>query len=84
MTRDPRFDVLFESVQIGPVTAKNRFYQVPALLWNGVQLAAVARQDAGDEGGRWLGPRTRCRTSRPEHAVSSRTNSPGVIGIATD
>ena len=29
MTRDPRFDVLFESVQIGPVTAKNRFYQVP-------------------------------------------------------
>jgi len=29
MTRDPRFDVLFEPVQIGPVTAKNRFYQVP-------------------------------------------------------
>jgi dimethylamine/trimethylamine dehydrogenase len=29
MTRDPRYDILFESVQIGPVTAKNRFYQVP-------------------------------------------------------
>ena len=29
MTRDPRYDVLFESVKIGPVTAKNRFYQVP-------------------------------------------------------
>lgn len=28
MTRDPRFDVLFEPVKIGPVTAKNRFYQV--------------------------------------------------------
>ncbi len=27
--RDPRFDVLFEPVQIGPVTARNRFYQVP-------------------------------------------------------
>ena len=27
--RDPRYDVLFESVQIGPVTAPNRFYQVP-------------------------------------------------------
>ena len=27
--RDPRFDVLFEPVRIGPVTAKNRFYQVP-------------------------------------------------------
>lgn len=29
MPRDPRFDVLFEQVQIGPVTAPNRFYQVP-------------------------------------------------------
>lgn len=29
MTRDPRFDILFEPVQIGPVVAKNRFYQVP-------------------------------------------------------
>ncbi len=26
---DPRYDVLFEPVKIGPVTAKNRFYQVP-------------------------------------------------------
>ena len=29
MARDPRYDVLFEPVQIGPVTARNRFYQVP-------------------------------------------------------
>ena len=29
MPRDPRFDVLFEPVAIGPVTAPNRFYQVP-------------------------------------------------------
>jgi dimethylamine/trimethylamine dehydrogenase len=27
MTRDPRYDVLFEPVQIGPKVAKNRFYQ---------------------------------------------------------
>ncbi|MSP03229.1 MAG: NADH:flavin oxidoreductase [Acetobacteraceae bacterium] len=27
--RDPRFDILFEPVRIGPVTAKNRFYQAP-------------------------------------------------------
>jgi dimethylamine/trimethylamine dehydrogenase len=26
---DPRYDVLFEPVKIGPVTTKNRFYQVP-------------------------------------------------------
>ncbi len=29
MPRDPRFDILFEPVAIGPVTAPNRFYQVP-------------------------------------------------------
>ncbi|MGE0118887.1 MAG: FAD-dependent oxidoreductase [Dongiaceae bacterium] len=29
MPRDPRYDILFEPVPIGPVTAKNRFYQVP-------------------------------------------------------
>ena len=29
MTRDPRFDILFEPLKIGPVTTKNRFYQVP-------------------------------------------------------
>ena len=27
--RDPRYDILFEPVRIGPVTTKNRFYQVP-------------------------------------------------------
>jgi dimethylamine/trimethylamine dehydrogenase len=27
--RDPHFDILFETVKIGPVTAKNRFYQAP-------------------------------------------------------
>jgi len=29
VSRDPRYDILFEPVRIGPVTAKNRFYQVP-------------------------------------------------------
>ena len=29
MSRDSRYDILFEPVKIGPVTAKNRFYQVP-------------------------------------------------------
>ncbi|SEL21114.1 dimethylamine/trimethylamine dehydrogenase [Roseovarius azorensis] len=29
MSRDPRHDILFEPVRIGPVTAPNRFYQVP-------------------------------------------------------
>ena len=29
MPRDPRYDILFQPVKIGPVTAKNRFFQVP-------------------------------------------------------
>jgi dimethylamine/trimethylamine dehydrogenase len=29
MSRDPRYDILFEPIKIGPVTAKNRFYQAP-------------------------------------------------------
>ena len=29
MSRNPRYDILFDPVKIGPVTAPNRFYQVP-------------------------------------------------------
>ncbi len=29
MARDPRHDILFEPIQIGPKTLRNRFYQVP-------------------------------------------------------
>ncbi len=29
MSRDPKYDILFEPIKIGPVTARNRFYQVP-------------------------------------------------------
>ncbi|MCA3561989.1 MAG: hypothetical protein IOC82_13270 [Aestuariivirga sp.] len=53
MTRDPRYDILFESVRIGPVTARNRFYQVPHCNGMGYRdasaLAAMRRMKA--EGG---------------------------------
>jgi dimethylamine/trimethylamine dehydrogenase len=35
MTRDSRYDILFEPLQIGPVTTKNRFYQVPHCTGSG-------------------------------------------------
>ena len=38
MCRDPRYDVLFEPVRIGPVTARNRFYQVPHCSGAGAQF----------------------------------------------
>jgi len=33
--RDSRYDILFEPMKIGPVTAKNRFYQVPHCTGSG-------------------------------------------------
>ena len=38
MARDPRFDVLFDPVRIGPVTAPSRFYQVPHCTGMGYRL----------------------------------------------
>ena len=46
MPRDPRYDILFEPVQIGPVTARNRFYQVPhctGLGWLRPRMVAALR-----------------------------------------
>lgn len=37
MTRDPRYDILFEPMKIGPHTAKNRFIQVPHCNGMGVK-----------------------------------------------
>ena len=45
-TRDPRYDILFEPVKIGPVTAPNRFYQVPhctGLGWVRPRMLAALR-----------------------------------------
>ena len=38
MARDPRYDILFEPVTIGPVTTKNRFYQVPHCTGMGYKM----------------------------------------------
>ncbi len=53
MTRDPRYDVLFEPVQLGPVTARNRFYQVPHCNGLGVQYPSsmAAMRGVKAEGG---------------------------------
>ena len=37
MSRDPRHDILFEPVRIGPKTLRNRFYQVPHCTGFGVE-----------------------------------------------
>jgi dimethylamine/trimethylamine dehydrogenase len=46
-SRDPRFKLLFQPLAIGPVTAKNRFYQVPhctGMGWAKPRSLAAMRQ----------------------------------------
>ena len=53
MSRDPRYDILFEPVRIGPVTARNRFYQVPhcnGMGFNSPQTHAKMRAMKGEGG----------------------------------
>lgn len=45
--RDPRYDILFEQVQIGPVIAKNRFYQVPHCNGGGYRDPSAAAEMRG-------------------------------------
>lgn len=53
MTRDPRYDILFEPLDIGPVTAKNRFFQVPHCNGGGYRdpSAAAQMRNSKAEGG---------------------------------
>jgi dimethylamine/trimethylamine dehydrogenase len=54
MSRDPRYDILFEPMKIGPVTAKNRFYQVPHCNGMGFNLPQThARMRAMKGEGGW-------------------------------
>ncbi len=45
--RDPRYDILFEPVRIGPHTAKNRFYQVPHCNGGGYRDPSAAAEMRG-------------------------------------
>ena len=54
MPRDPRHDVLFEPLRIGPKTLRNRFYQVPHCTGFGVQKpGSQARYRATKAEGGW-------------------------------
>ena len=51
--RDPRHDVLFEPVRIGPKTLRNRFYQVPHCTGYGTRkpYSQAAHRGIKAEGG---------------------------------
>ena len=45
-----RYKILFESVEIGPKVAKNRFYQVPHAMGSGNDMPCLLyTSDAADE-----------------------------------
>ena len=77
MSRNPRYDILFEPVRIGPKTAKNRFYQVPHCTGMGFDLPhSVARlREIKAEGG-WGVVNTEYCSIHPEsddtHRLSAR------------
>src|SRR5438046_5568869 len=54
MARDPRYDILFEPVRIGPKVLRNRFYQVPHCTGFGVVKPwSQARHRGMKAEGRW-------------------------------
>jgi len=54
MARDPRYDILFERGKIGPITVKNRFYQVPHCNGGGYRdPSAVAQMRRMKSEGGW-------------------------------
>ncbi|MFQ5939359.1 MAG: FAD-dependent oxidoreductase [Alphaproteobacteria bacterium] len=77
MARDPKFDVLFEPIQIGPKTMKNRFWQVPHCIGAGSERPGTqaANRAMKAEGG-WGVVCTEYCSIHPEsddtHRVSAR------------
>lgn len=77
MSRDPKHDILFEPIQIGPKTMKNRFYQVPHCIGAGTEKPGTqaANRAMKAEGG-WGACCTEYCSIHPEsddtHRVSAR------------
>ena len=77
MPRDPKHDILFEPIQIGPKTMKNRFYQIPHCIGAGSEKPGTQAANRGTkaEGG-WGACSTEYCSISPEsddtHRVSAR------------
>ena len=84
MTRDPRYDVLFEPVRIGPVTARNRFYQPPHCNGMGrIRPRAHARMRGIKAEGGWGRHQHRALRHPPLGGDVSRGGAYSVGTIAT-
>ncbi len=66
MARDPRHDVLFEPVVVGPRTLRNRFYQTPHSTGFGERPLAQAAFRATKAEGGWAGVNLELTSIDPE------------------
>src|SRR5271170_7432261 len=77
MARDPKHDILFQPIKIGPKTLRNRFYQVPHCIGAGSDKPGfqAAHRSLKAEGG-WAGINTEYCSIHPEsddtHRLSAR------------
>src|ERR1700757_5501255 len=77
MARDPKHDVLFQPIKIGPKTLRNRFSQVPHCIGAGSDRPGfqAANRSLKAEGG-WAGINTEYCSIHPEsddtHRLSAR------------
>jgi len=76
VARDPKYDVLFEPVQIGPKTLKNRFYQVPHCIGAGSEKPGFqAYHRAVKAEGGWGAVCTEYCSIHPESDDTSRVSA---------
>ena len=77
MARDPKHDILFQPIKIGPKVLRNRFYQVPHCIGAGSDRPGfqAAHRSLKAEGG-WAGINTEYCSIHPEsddtHRLSAR------------
>jgi dimethylamine/trimethylamine dehydrogenase len=76
VARDPKYDVLFEPVKIGPKTLKNRFYQVPHCIGAGSEKPGMQAYHRGikAEGG-WAACCTEYCSISPESDDTMRVSA---------
>ncbi len=76
MPRDPRHDILFEPIRIGPKLLKNRFFQVPQCTGAGMRYpgANARHREVKAEGG-WAGICTEATSIHPESDQTTSTVS---------
>jgi dimethylamine/trimethylamine dehydrogenase len=76
VARDPKYDVLFEPVKIGPKTLRNRFYQVPHCIGAGSEKPGMQAYHRGikAEGG-WAACCTEYCSISPESDDTMRVSA---------